>query len=105
MKTKPYYAVIFTTTRTEGDHGYEEMAQRMEELAKEQPGYIGIESARSELGITVSYWESLEAISKWKENSEHTLAREIGREKWYSWYKLRVCLVEREYEFVKDQEK
>ncbi|NAS31047.1 antibiotic biosynthesis monooxygenase [Flavobacteriaceae bacterium R38] len=101
MKTKPYYAVIFTTTRTEGDHGYEEMAQRMDELAKKQPGYIGVESARSELGITVSYWENLEAISKWKENSEHTLAREMGREKWYSWYKLRVCLVEREYEFTK----
>jgi len=101
MKTKPYYAVIFTTIRTEGDTGYVEMAQKMEELASKQPGYIGIESARSEMGITVSYWESLEAISKWKENSEHLVAQKMGKEKWYSWYKLRICLVEREYEFTK----
>jgi len=101
MNTKPYYAVIFTTTTTEDHHGYSAMAKKMEALASKQPGYIGIESARSELGITVSYWESLDAISKWKENSEHLLAQRIGKEKWYSWYKLRICLVEREYEFVK----
>ena len=97
----PYYAVIFTTTRTEGDNGYAEMAQRMEELAKQQPGYLGIESAREETGITVSYWKDLESIRNWKMNLEHQEARKLGKEKWYAEYKLRVCLVERDYGFEK----
>ena len=95
----PYYAVIFSTLRTAVDEGYLETAQHMEELAKDQEGYLGIESVREDLGITVSYWKSLEAITKWKNNAEHTLAREQGREKWYAQYKLRICKVERDYDF------
>jgi heme-degrading monooxygenase HmoA len=95
--TPPYYAVIFTSLRTEGDDGYSEMAKRMAELAARQPGYLGVESARSEVGITVSYWENLEAIRHWKANAEHLVAQKMGREKWYSAYKTRICLVERDY--------
>jgi heme-degrading monooxygenase HmoA len=95
----PYYAVIFTTLRKEGDYGYEKMAIKMESLAAKQPGFRGFESARSEFGISVSYWESLEAIRQWKNNSEHLFAQKKGKELWYQWYKLRICLVEREYEF------
>jgi len=95
----PYYAVIFSTLRTEVDEGYEEMAQQMEELAKKQEGYLGIESARNQIGITVSYWESLASISKWKNNIEHTVAREKGRLLWYKKYQLRICKVERDYGF------
>ena len=98
---KPYYAVIFSSLRTEGDDGYSEMAQKMEALAKEQPGYIDYESAREEIGITISYWESLEAIAKWKANTEHLFAQQKGIKTWYSWYKVRICLVEREYDFQK----
>lgn len=98
---KPYYAVIFTNTRIEGDDGYALMAEKMEALARKQPGFLDFESARTELGISVSYWESLEAISEWKNNVEHQIAQKHGRERWYSWYKVRVCLVEREYEFRK----
>ena len=94
-----YYAVIFTSTRTEVEAGYAEMAIKMVELAKAQPGYIGIESARSEIGITVSYWESLEAIKKWKANIEHFEAQQKGRTTWYKNYKVRIAKVEREYEF------
>ena len=97
----PYYAVIFTILRTDNDRGYGEMAEKMETLAKEQPGYLGIESAREELGITVSYWESLEAIKNWKENLEHSYARKLGREKWYEKYHLRIAKVERDYDFKK----
>lgn len=97
--TPPYYAVIFTTLTTDNLDGYEEAAQRMETLAKQQPGYLGIESARNEIGITVSYWESLEAIVKWKNNIEHTEVREKGRSTWYKKYQLRICKVEREYGF------
>jgi heme-degrading monooxygenase HmoA len=97
----PYYAVIFSTLRTEVDEGYEEMAEKMEALAKLQEGYLGIESARNMLGITVSYWESLEAILNWKNNTEHTIARKMGKELWYQKYKLRICKVEREYGFEK----
>ena len=95
----PYYAVIFTTIITTNTEGYYEMAEKMENLAKKQEGYLGIESARSDVGITVSYWESLEAITKWKNNIEHIEARELGREKWYQKYQLRICKVEREYGF------
>ncbi|MEL1248104.1 antibiotic biosynthesis monooxygenase family protein [Flavobacterium helocola] len=94
-----YYAVIFTSTRTEVEAGYAEMAIKMVELAKAQPGYIGMESARSEIGITVSYWESLEAIKNWKANMEHVEAQEKGKTTWYKNYKVRIAKVEREYEF------
>ena len=97
----PYYAVIFTTIVNDNLEGYIETANRMEELANNQKGYLGIESARNELGITVSYWQTLEDISNWKNNIEHTEARDLGREKWYKQYQLRICKVEREYGFKK----
>jgi len=95
----PYYAVIFTSLRTEGDGGYGRMAERMVELAAQQRGFLGVESARVEggLGITVSYWESDEAIAQWKSNAEHRVAQEGGKKKWYNDYQLRVARVEREY--------
>ena len=93
----PYYAVIFTSLRTEGDHGYAEMADRMLELASEQVGFLGFESARNELGISVSYWDSIEAISNWKKHSEHILAQKLGHEIWYSKFKIRISKVERDY--------
>lgn len=95
----PYYAVIFTSVRTTIDDGYLAMAQQMEELAQQQPGYLGYESARETVGITISYWQSLEAIKNWKQVSEHLIAQQYGREKWYSNYKTRICLVERDYSF------
>ncbi|HLV37873.1 antibiotic biosynthesis monooxygenase [Xanthomarina sp.] len=98
---QPYYAVIFTSTQTENMEGYSEMATRMEEHAKQQPGFINMESVRDGLGITVSYWESLDAIKNWKQQSEHVVAQQKGRENWYSWYHVRICKVEREYEFVR----
>lgn len=97
--SKPYYAVIFTSTRTKGDNGYAAMAKQMEDLAKSQPGYLGIESAREEMGITVSYWETLEAIKNWKANTDHLFAQQKGIKDWYTWYKVRICKVEREYDF------
>ncbi len=95
----PYYAVIFTTLRTNVADGYGETAERMLELAAGQPGFLGAESAREEVGITVSYWESPEAIRAWKVHAEHVLARERGRRDWYRAYKTRVCKVERDYGF------
>lgn len=101
---KPYYAVIFTSTRTEGDNGYNEMSELMETLAKKQEGFIGVDSARNKVGITVSYWENLEAIKSWKSQSEHLLAQQKGRKEWYNWYNVRICKVEREYKFLRKQE-
>jgi len=95
----PYYAVIFTSVRSSVDDGYEEMAKRMVELAKEQEGFLGAESVRDNLGITVSYWQNLESIATWKMNIEHRLAQRNGREKWYSAYKIRIALVEHDYGF------
>jgi heme-degrading monooxygenase HmoA len=97
----PYYAVIFTSQRTEADPEYGEMAERMENLAKEQAGFLGIESFRDPegAGVTISYWDSLEAIRAWKRNREHLDAQERGKEKWYAGYTVRVCRVEYDYVF------
>ena len=95
----PYYAVIFTSTLKEDHKGYSEMADKMEELAKTQPGYLGFESARSEIGISISYWKDLESIRLWKENSEHLFAQEQGKNKWYDEYSIRISRVERDYSF------
>ena len=96
-----YYAVIFTSERTAIEEGYAEMAQKMEDLAKQQEGFIGVESARNDIGITVSYWKDLESIKNWKQNMEHLVAQEKGRSDWYKSYTTRICLVEREYSFEK----
>ena len=93
----PYYAVIFTSVRTSGDRGYGKMAEKMLELAAKQPGFLGVESARESVGITVSYWASLESIQDWKKNIEHQKAQSIGKEKWYSEFRTRISKVEREY--------
>ena len=94
-----YYAVIFTSIKKDNDEGYPSMAKRMVELAHQQPGFLGVESARNEIGITVSYWESLKAIEQWKNNSAHLIAQEIGKTKWYESYKVRICQVVMSYEF------
>ncbi|NBI27468.1 antibiotic biosynthesis monooxygenase family protein [Chengkuizengella marina] len=96
----PYYAVIFSSQRTVGDNGYNKMADKMVELASQQQGFLGVESARDEgLGITVSYWDSLDAIQLWKENSAHKIAQDKGKTDWYKNFSLRVCKVERDKYF------
>jgi len=92
----PYYAVIFTSLRSEGDNGYQDTAMRMAALATEQPGFLGMDSARQETGIFVSYWSSLEAIQAWRNNLEHRQAQAQGK-LWYRAYTVRICRVEREY--------
>jgi heme-degrading monooxygenase HmoA len=95
----PYYAVIFTSIRTEGDNGYSEMADQMVELARQQEGFLGIESSRTEIGITVSYWRDLDCIKKWRDNMNHSVAREKGRKIWYQSFKTRIAKVESDYGF------
>jgi heme-degrading monooxygenase HmoA len=96
---EPYYAVIFTSTHKEKTEGYAEMALKMEKLATKQKGFMGIDSAKTNLGITNSYWASLEDIKNWKQQTDHLLAQQKGKTDWYSWYHVRICKVEREYEF------
>jgi heme-degrading monooxygenase HmoA len=93
----PYYAVIFTSLRTDGDNGYGEMAQKMVDLACKQPGFLGVESARDGVGITISYWADLDSIRAWKANVEHREAQTLGRKLWYSAFRTRICKVERDY--------
>jgi heme-degrading monooxygenase HmoA len=95
----PYYAVIFTSTRTAIDEGYGDVAARMVELASKQPGFLGVESTRGAdgLGITVSYWTTLEAIAAWKANAEHRIAQATGHRKWYEHFETRIARVERSY--------
>lgn len=98
----PYYAVIFSSIRTKGDRAYSHMAKEMEKLVQTQPGFLGYESAREEIGITVSYWKDLNSIKMWKENPVHTIARENGRKIWYQNFKVRITKVERDYGFNKE---
>lgn len=93
----PYYSVIFTSIKTNNHAGYTEMADRMEALAKVQEGFLGMEAARNEVGITVSYWDSLASIKKWKMNLAHIEAQKKGRSVWYKNFKVRICKVERDY--------
>ncbi len=93
----PYVAVIFTSTRTEGDYGYETMAETMMELASKQPGFLGVESARDGVGITVSYWVDRASARAWKEVAEHSVAQRQGRKIWYSDYRVRIATVDRAY--------
>jgi heme-degrading monooxygenase HmoA len=97
----PYFAVIFTSIRTEIETGYADTAELMVRLANQQDGFLGVESARNDVGITVSYWRDLESIRKWKLNTEHLLAQDKGKAQWYKHYKIRICLVERDYQFDK----
>ncbi|WP_108946494.1 antibiotic biosynthesis monooxygenase family protein [Shewanella halifaxensis] len=95
----PYYCVVFSSEMSASVEGYAEMAQTMVELAERQDGFLGMESAREQLGITVSYWRSLADIKAWKLNAEHLEAQRLGREKWYAAFTLRIAKVEREYSF------
>jgi len=96
----PYYAVIFTSVRTGDDRGYRQTAERMMELASRQPGFLGVESARETVGITVSYWRDLSSIKAWKADAHHRTAQETGRKRWYSEYRIRICRVTAEYGFT-----
>ena len=93
----PYYAVIFSSLRNDDIEGYAETAACMVELAALQPGFLGVELAREDLGITISYWSDLESIKKWKAHAEHLEAQKLGMDKWYSNYMTRIALVERDY--------
>ncbi|MEV6366516.1 antibiotic biosynthesis monooxygenase family protein [Micromonospora musae] len=93
----PYVAVIFTSVRTPGDNGYAVMAASMAELAREQPGFLGIESAREDVGITVSYWTDQAAAQGWKQVAAHLVAQRRGRDVWYDDYRVRIATVERDY--------
>ncbi len=95
----PYYAVIFTSTMSDNKLGYSDMANKLIELAYEQDGFLGIDSAREELGITVSYWRDLESIKKWKNNSVHKTAIQLGKDSWYHNFSVRIAKVERDYDF------
>ena len=99
----PYYAVVFSSLRhTEdgaSDDGYAATAERMLELARQQPGFLGVESARDGLGITVSYWADEDSIAAWRDHPEHSAAREAGRDRWYDAFTARIARVERAYEF------
>lgn len=105
MNKAPYYAVIFTSQLSSETDDYEIVADEMVKLAAEQPGFIDVESVRNEtgFGITISYWESLEAIKLWKEHAAHIVARKRGREQWYEQFHTRICLVEREYQATKEK--
>jgi len=94
----PYWAVVFSSQRERADDGYDHMSDRMVDLAKEQDGFLGLESARDAagFGITVSYWESEEAIARWRAHAEHQAAQR-GAVDWYERYQVRVARVERSY--------
>jgi heme-degrading monooxygenase HmoA len=100
----PYYAVIFTSLRTGDLEGYDEASARMAELAAAMPGFLGFETARGAIGLTVSYWADLESIAAWKREAEHLAAQGNGRRRWYSHYVTRIARVERDYSFERGED-
>ena len=96
----PYYAVIFSSIKSDNTKGYAAMAESMYTLAAQQPGFLGVESAREAIGITVSYWKDKASIRQWKQQTDHLLAQRLGRKQWYTHYKTRICLVESDYNFT-----
>ena len=82
-------AVMFVTRlKPEAyDDGYEQTSDRMVELVKEQPGFLGAESARGDdgFGITISYWKDDHSVRAWRENPEHAIAMQKATG-WYDVY-------------------
>ncbi len=101
----PYYTVIFTSQRTEGDNGYGEMSKLMLSLAEQQPGFLGIESVRNAdgKGITISYWKTLEDMKHWKANTQHQVAQKLGKERWYKQYDVHIAKVESNYSLAENE--
>jgi len=97
----PYYAVIFTSKLVQQSDAYDTMAAKMAVLSSKHKGFLGMDSARSKVGITICYWETLEDIQNWKQNIEHQEAQQLGISDWYDYYNVRICKVEREYEFTR----
>ncbi len=95
----PYYAVIFTSVKSDENDDYNHMSHQLTELVKNQPGFLGFESARNTIGITVSYWKNLEAINNWKHHTLHAVAQKKGKAQWYKQYRIRICKVEKDYGF------
>jgi len=93
----PYYAVIFSSVLSQDISGYDQMATEMLEMASKQEGFLGYDSARNEMGITVSYWKDLQSIDNWRKNFQHLLAKKLGKDKWYQEYRTRIALVDLEY--------
>ncbi|MCC2615728.1 antibiotic biosynthesis monooxygenase [Aestuariibacter halophilus] len=102
--TAPYYAVIFTSVMADETSGYDAMAEKMVSLAQQQPGFLGMDSARSDLGITVSYWRDLDSIRAWKSNPQHQVAQSKGQAQWYQGYTVRIAKVERDYSMEGEEE-
>jgi len=102
-KDLPYYAVIFTSRQTSVTREYNMAAQHLEELAYDMPGFLGIDHARDEIGITISYWKTLEDIALWKAQTDHQAAQIKGKSTWYEAYTIRICIIEREYDFYNDK--
>ena len=94
--------MIFSTVRNEqpGDQ-YDETSVAMMNLAAQQPGFLGVETAHADIGITVSYWTDEESIAAWKRDADHAFAQYEGRARWYDAYELRVARVERAHSFVR----
>ncbi|MBI1267472.1 MAG: antibiotic biosynthesis monooxygenase [Cryomorphaceae bacterium] len=99
----PYYVVIFTNEKRSDLEGYDEVAAEMEELAKQQPGYLGMDFVGGEMSVTLSYWKDEASILQWKQNADHQMAQKMGREKWYKSYTTQVAKVERAYSFVRTE--
>lgn len=98
----PYYAVVFCSTLRDETSGYHEMSELILELANQQKGFLGFESAREEIGISISYWKDIESIRDWKNQSDHLIAQQLGKDIWYKTYRIRICRVDREYGFGLD---
>ena len=92
------YAVIFRATVAQLDDEYFRMAENMKNLAFSKYGCLDfVTVTEGDEEIAISYWESEQQIRDWKNDPQHRIAQQAGRDKWYQSYNVEICEVGRSY--------
>jgi len=101
---KPYYAVIFISQKNTDDPAFDRMGALVAEKVASAKGFLGMDRHRTAggLGFSISYWDSLENIRAWRDETVHAAGQKTAREKWYSAYTIRTCQVLSDSLFDKD---
>lgn len=83
------------------DTDYAHVAQRMNDLAIQMPGYVEHKSFRADDGerVTIVTFIDQASHNAWRNHPEHRAAQQAGRERFYSEYSLTVAEVRHHREF------
>jgi len=95
-------AVIFEVwPKADHKQDYLDTAQGLKARLEAAPGFISIERFESlvESGkiLSLSFFESEEAVAAWRNTLEHRKAQVQGRRVYFENYRLRIASVQRDY--------